>query len=123
MQTSQDFGLDMASWMMDGELKSVEPKGSTSSPPRHFKRPLSKVFSDYGASSEYPAALLVDTPGTQGNSTAGVNRPGIRLHDTATGAAQVRGRTMWLLVLLTWELAETTLPLSSATPAPFLQCC
>jgi len=27
---------------------------------------LDMVFSDYGASSEYPAAFLVDTPGTQG---------------------------------------------------------
>ena len=27
---------------------------------------MTEVFSDYGASSEYPAGLLVDTPGSQG---------------------------------------------------------
>lgn len=26
-----------------------------------------EVFSDYGASSEYPVGLLVDTPGSQGH--------------------------------------------------------
>ena len=94
-----------------------------SSHPWHSERPLSKVFSDYGASSEYPAAFLVDTPGTQGNSTAGVNRHGMRLQDMGSDAAQARGRTTSLLELRTWELAGTTLPLSWATPAPFLQSC
>lgn len=33
----------------------------------HSTMHMFEVFSDYGASSEYPVGLLVDTPGSQGH--------------------------------------------------------
>ena len=46
---------------------------------------MTQVFSDYGASSEYPAGLLIDTPGSQGQEHVtrditrplGITRPGM----------------------------------------------
>ena len=39
-----------------------------------------EVFSDYGASSEYPVGLLVDTPGSQGGEMESLSLVTSKLH-------------------------------------------
>ena len=60
---------------------------------------MPEVFSDYGASSEYPAGLLVDTPGSQGQEhvTRDITRPLVLTRPGMILAASGDSRSMDLL--------------------------
>ena len=77
----EEFGLDMVA--CSGRNCCSKPCKKVKPIEEFWWLLMTQVFSDYGASSEYPAGLLIDTPGSQGQEhvtrhhAVGITRPGM----------------------------------------------